>query len=816
MSDHPPDGVPPTDSDITRPQPESHRPSRAIGPYRPLQLIGQGGMGEVWLADQLQPVRRQVALKVIKAGMDTAQVVSRFEAERQALALMDHPAIATVFDAGTTPEGRPYFAMEYVRGEPITTYCDRQRLDMDERLALFIHVCEGVQHAHQKGVIHRDLKPTNVLVTLQDGQPVPKIIDFGVAKATTQHLTERTLYTELGVMIGTPEYMSPEQAQLTGLDVDTRTDVYALGVLLYELLTGALPFDRKTLRERALDEIQRTIREVDPPKPSTRVTQMGPASTDAARNRRTEPRRLASELRGDLDWITMKCLEKGRTRRYGSASDLAADVRRHLDSQPVLAGPPSAAYRARKFVRRHRFGVAGAATVALVLVAFAVTMAYQAQRIARERDRANREAETARQVSDFLVGMFEITNPFEGRGRDIPVGEVLDRGAQRITTELRSQPGVRATLMDTMARVYYDLGVYDKAAGLVQEALAYRERTLGAKSLLVADSLNTLGEIRLEQGALAEADSLLQRALETRRAQLGPDSVNVAETLVALGALRYSMGDFQASEALFRETVTIHRKAPGDHDLALATSLNNLAMVLSREEKFDESEKLYRESMAIRRKRLGDEHPFVAQSVNNIGMLYVRQRRYAEAEPLFTEALRLNRKAVGNVHPVVAANLSNLARVYQNTDRLPQAEDYYRQVLELDRKTKGATSPALAGVYQSLGIVLTLERKFVGAERYLREAIAMEQKTFAEGHWEIAATKSLLGACLADQGDYAAAEPLLLESQPIIAKEFGPAHDRTQAAMTRVVTLYERWGKADKAAEWRAKLQQSASPTPAK
>ena len=358
-------------------------------------------MGEVWLAEQTHPVRRQVALKVIKAGMDTAQVVTRFEAERQALALMDHPAIATVYDGGSTPEGRPYFAMEYVKGEPITSYCDRQRLGMTERLALFIRVCEGVQHAHQKGVIHRDLKPSNVLVALQDGQPVPKIIDFGIAKATTQHLTERTLFTELGVLIGTPEYMSPEQAEVTGLDIDTRSDVYALGVLLYELLTGALPFDRKTLREKALNEIQRVIREVDPPKPSTRVTQMGQASTDAARNRHTEVHRLASELRGDLDWITMKCLEKDRTRRYGSASDLAVDLRRHLDSQPVLASPPSTTYRLGKFVRRHRFGVAAAATLVLLLVAFGATMAVQAQRIARERDRANREAETAKQVSQL-------------------------------------------------------------------------------------------------------------------------------------------------------------------------------------------------------------------------------------------------------------------------------------------------------------------------------------------------------------------------------------------------------------------------------
>ena len=282
MSADPRDAGPPGDGEVTRESVSSSQSSGQVGPYRLLQRIGEGGMGEVWLAEQTQPVRRQVAVKVIKAGMDSAQVVARFEAERQALALMDHPAIAKVFDAGTTPEGRPYFAMEYVRGEPITAYCDRQRLTTPERLDLFMQVCEGVQHAHQKGIIHRDLKPSNVLVTIQDDHPVPKIIDFGVAKATAQHLTERTLYTELGVMIGTPEYMSPEQAEMGGLDIDTRTDVYALGVILYELLTGALPFDARELRRVSLLEIQRTIREKEPPRPSTRVTQLGPASTEAA------------------------------------------------------------------------------------------------------------------------------------------------------------------------------------------------------------------------------------------------------------------------------------------------------------------------------------------------------------------------------------------------------------------------------------------------------------------------------------------------------------------------------------------------------
>lgn len=764
-------------------------------------------MGEVWVAEQRQPLRRTVALKVIKRGMDTRQVIARFEAERQALALMDHPAIAKVLDAGTTAAGRPYFVMEYVKGEPITTYCDRQRLSTPERLDLFQRVCDGVQHAHQKGIIHRDLKPSNVLVTLQDGHAVPKIIDFGVAKATAHQLTAQTVFTELGVLIGTPEYMSPEQAEMTALDVDTRTDIYSLGVMLYELLVGALPFDPKTLRQAGLDAIRRQIREVDPPRPSLRVSTLGEASTQAARNRRTEPVRLAGELRGDLDWITMKALEKDRTRRYGSASDLAADVARHLSSQPVVASPPSTLYRARKFARRHRFGVAAALVAIVVLVAFAITMAVQAQRIARERDRANREAKVAQQVSEFLVGMFETTNPFQGRGKDVPVGEVLDRGSQRIATELREQPEVRATLMDTMGRVYYDLGIYDKAAQLVQEALGYRERTLGRDSLPVAVSLNTLGAIKREQGAYPAAESMLRESLDIRRKRLGPETAPVAETLIALGAVRESMGDWPGAEKLFREALAIHRKVLGSDDLALATSLNDLALVLGQEEKFDESEALYRESLAIRRKRLGNGHPFVAQSLNNIGMLYVRQKKDLQAEPLFKEALAINRKAVGDVHPVVAANLNNLALVYLNTNNLPQAEEYFRQVVEMDKKIMGEANPNLAGVTQSLGVVFTREKKFREAEQYLREALALKRTAFPADHWEVATTKNLLGACLMDEGNYQAAEPLLVESQAVIKKQFGPKHDRTRRATTRLVTLYERWGKVDKAARYRAELE---------
>ncbi|MGB2822043.1 MAG: serine/threonine-protein kinase, partial [Phycisphaerae bacterium] len=385
--------------------PSLEQPGTEIGPYRLLEVLGEGAFGVVYLASQSSPVRRRVALKIIKPGMDSRQVLARFEAERQALAMMDHPSIARVFDAGATEKGRPYFAMELVKGVPITDYCDRHNLAVPQRLELLISACQAVQHAHQKGVIHRDIKPSNVLVTLQDGKPTPKVIDFGVAKATSEPLTERTLFTRQGQLVGTPGYMSPEQAEMSALDVDTRTDIYSLGTLLYELLTGSPPFENDELRHAGLAKIQQIIREVEPPRPSTRCSTLGDEADRAAKRRGSTPQVLARQLRGDLDWITMKALEKDRTRRYASAEAFAEDVRRHLAHQPVEAGPPSAAYRLGKFVRRHRTSVAASVTIALLLVAstaISSVLYWQAktsERAARAAEKQQRAAEQAARAS---------------------------------------------------------------------------------------------------------------------------------------------------------------------------------------------------------------------------------------------------------------------------------------------------------------------------------------------------------------------------------------------------------------------------------
>ena len=386
-----------------------------------------------------------------------------------------------------------------------------------------MHLCEGVQHAHQKGIIHRDLKPSNVLVTVQDDHPVPKIIDFGIAKATSHPLTEHTLYTSLGGPVGTREYMSPEQAEIGGVDIDTRTDIYTLGVILYELLTGVLPFDRQQFMALGIDEVRRTIREVNPPRPSTRVTPLQGASTDAARNRRIEAARFAGLLRGDLDWITMKALEKARTRRYGSASDLAADVRRHLANHPVLAGPPSAAYRTRKFVQRHRFGVFGSATLLLLLTVFAIVMAVQAQRIARERDRANSEARranqeavAAKQVSDFLVGLFKVSDPTEARGKTLTARDILDQGARQLESSLRDQPRVHARLQTIIGVVYSGLGLFAEAQPLLIQALETHKKTVGEEAAETLETMNHLANLYWHQRRFQEAEVLYRDIVQQR------------------------------------------------------------------------------------------------------------------------------------------------------------------------------------------------------------------------------------------------------------------------------------------------------------
>jgi len=782
------------------------------GKYKLLEELGSGGMGVVYLAEQVEPVRRRVALKIIKLGMDTRQVVARFETERQALAVMDHPNIARVYDAGATETGRLYFVMELARGIPITEYSDRHKLSAQERLQLFIGVCQAVQHAHQKGVIHRDLKPSNILVVIQDDRPVPKIIDFGIAKATDHRLAQRTLFTEQGQLIGTPEYMSPEQAEMSGLDVDTRTDIYSLGVILYELLAGALPFDAGKLRSAAFGEIQRIIRETEPPKASTRLSTLKETKSEIAEKRGTDAGSLVKLLRGDLDWITMKAMAKDRTHRYSSASELAAEIARYLRHEPVTAGPPSAAYRIRKYVRRHKLGVAAAAVVLLAVLIGTAGTTIGMLRAVRAEKKAVEEAATATRVSDFLVDLFKVSDPSEARGNTITAREILDRGAEKVEEELGGQPLIQARLMDTMGQVFHSLGLFNEALTLLKSGLETRRKVSGDKNLEVAASLQNLGYLLIAKGDYAAAEPLLQESLAIRQELLGRNHPEVATSLATLGEVNYDKGDLAKAEEFYRESLVIRRKALGDNHIEVANSLNDLAITLKAKGDYEEAESMYRESLAIRRKVFGEDHPAIAQSLNNLGMfLYQmflnKKNDGTEAEQLLRQALAMNQRILGNVHPEVSTNLNNLALLLRDKGDYDQAIALLREVTEVDRKNLGDEHPYVASRMNNLASALVRKGDYKSAEELFHKAIEIQRKTFAEKSWEIATTRLLLGACYTEAKRFREAEPLILEAFPIIDQAFGINHPRTQAAVKRLIGLYEAWGKPEKAAEYSSLLE---------
>ncbi len=749
-------------------------------------------MGVVYQAEQTEPVRRQVALKIIKPGMDTRQVIARFEAERQALAVMDHPNIATVYDGGATETGRPYFVMELVRGVPITEYCDMHKLAVQERLELFVPVCQAVQHAHQKGVIHRDLKPSNILVTLQDGNAVPKVIDFGIAKAIGGKLTEQTLHTMRGQLIGTPAYISPEQAEMSGLDVDTRTDIYSLGAILYQILSGDLPFDPKQLEGFAAIA---TLRETEPPTPSTRFKSLGDRQRFIAECRRTDPGSLRRRLRGDLDWIVMKAMDKDRTRRYETANGLAADLQRHLRHEPVVARAPSTPYRLRKFVRRHKVGVTAGAVVAVSLVASAVLATVGMIRATRAEQVARSEAAAARQVSDFLVGLFEVSDPGEARGNTITAREILDRGAEKISSELGDQPLTQARLMGTIGEVYTSLGLYREAAPILEKAASLRQTTSGEEHIDVAESLHDLANLYRLQGRFAEADSLYHRALEISQKQFGPDHIIVARELSGLALVHDQQARPDTAESLWRRALSIQERVHGSEHPTVATTLNNLASLYRRQARYEQSEALYQRALSIREKSLGPDHPDVASSLNNLAGLYRRQKRFEAAEPLYKRGLEIREKTLGPEHPRVAVSLNSLAVLYTQQKRFEEAEPLYRRSLRIKEAELGPDHPDVANTLNNIAILHSMKEEFSKAEPLYQRALSIRETAFGPKHPRVGGTLNNLGIITREQGKYRESEHYFQRALSIYEEALGPDHPRTAEVLGNYAQLLRETGR---------------------
>jgi non-specific serine/threonine protein kinase/serine/threonine-protein kinase len=753
----PPSGLPATQPFAVDGDPERIGPHSVVGPYTLLEKRGEGGMGVVYLAEQTEPVRRRVALKVIKRGMDTGEVIARFEAERQALALMDHPAIARIYDAGMTPRGRPYFAMEYVEGVPITEHCDRHSLTNRERIELFLQVCEGVQHAHQKAVIHRDLKPTNVLVSIQDGRPAAKIIDFGVAKALAHRLTERTLYTELGVLIGTPEYMSPEQAEGTRQDVDTRSDVYSLGVMLYELLVGALPFESRHLRDVGADAFRRRILEEEPPRPSVRLSSLGRRSGESARRRRTDVGVLRRELAGDLDWITMRALEKDPGRRYASPSELAEDLRRHLRFEPVLARAPSAGYRARRFVRRHRVGVAAAAVMALGLAAGTVGSTIGLVRARRAEAEARREAAAKGQVADFLKNLFRVSDPGEAQGSSVTARELLDRAADTLDTELSADPATRAEMAYLMGDVYRNLGLYAEAESLSAKALEARRRFLGPEHPDTLGSMMLLGAIYDAQGRHREAESVRSQTLEIQERVLGPEHPDTLKSRNNLAGSFLRDGRYAAAERLYSETLAIQERALGREHPDALHSTHNLAGLYLAQGRYDDAERLYTRLLAIQERALGPEHPGTLGTKASLAKVALQERRYAEAERLASQALEIQKRVLGPEHPDVLWTMTNLALAYQGQGRHAEAERLDTEVLEIQKRVLGPEHPQVLWSMNNLAFGYLNQGRYAEAERLHSQVFEIRERVLGPDHPDTLVSMYNLACVFARKGDRARA-----------------------------------------------------------
>jgi eukaryotic-like serine/threonine-protein kinase len=758
------------------------KPGDWVGRYKLLKEIGEGGCGVVFLAEQENPVRRRVALKVVKPGMDTRRVIGRFEAERQALALMDHPSIAKIFDAGETESGRPYFVMELVRGTKITSYCDEHALTIEERLKLFVQVCQAVQHAHQKGVIHRDIKPSNVLVsTTEEGASLPVVIDFGIAKATAdRQLTDETLLTEIEMFLGTPAYMSPEQATLGGAEVDTRTDIYSLGVLLYELLAGSTPFDTRELLKRDLDQVRRHIREEEPIRPSTRLGRLMDADlTSVARRRQSEAPALIRAVRGDLDWIVMKALEKERGRRYQTANGLALDIQRYLANEAISARPPSKVYRLQKTILRNKLLFASGAMVALLLVVSLVVVSIS---LARERKAFAKSEE----ITKFFKSMLSGVGYSVARDRDTTMlREILDQTAGNIGKEMSAHPEVEGELRLIMGRLYGDIHRYEQAEAMARKAVAIQRKEFGVESLQAAEALELLGGQLLAQQELAEAERAQNEALTIRKERLGMNSTNTASSLNQLAEVYREQRRLKEANAIALEGLRI-RQMIKTNSLDVADSLRNLCMIQGYGGRWEEAEKTAREVLAMRRGLLGSEDPLIASALEDLAWAVGGLDKLEEAESLISEALAMRRNLSGDTHPDVPRNLNALGQLLGKRGNGQAAEAVLEAVLSVQLKILGEDNKATLETFCSLGKALRDGGKRAEAEMMFRKALAVWDARGEPDKPDRLYALRELGETLEGQGRWSEAEGLWRESLALWRKLGGIEEQQSMYTLRRL------------------------------
>ena len=779
------------------PEPEWSSPiERHIGPYRVVKELGRGGMGAVYLAvrddDQF---KKRVAIKILRPGMDSGDIVRRFRNERQILASIDHPHIARLLDGGSTEDGLPYFVMEYVDGKPIDEYCDTERLSIAERLGLFRKVCAAVHFAHQNLVIHRDLKPGNILVAPPDG--VPKLLDFGIAKLLNPELVSGPIDpTQFDRRLMTPEYASPEQFR--GDSVTTASDVYSMGVLLYELLTGHRPY---RLKAGQLHEFARAVCEEEPNRPSAVIDLVEEVLAPDGTTRRITPEgvsasregtreRLRRRLKGDLDNVCLMAMRKEPRRRYGSVEQLSEDVGRVLEGLPVRARKPTFSYRSSKFVRRHKASVAAAVIFLISIAAFSIT-------IVRERDRAEKEAAKAEAISRFLLSTLQSADPVAGVGRDVTVAEALNEAAKKIDSSFSAE--IKAELEYTIGQTYYHLGRYEEALGLLQASVATLEKSVGDHDPNLAHALEGLALVRDAQGEHVEAASLLERVVAIREGNLGSMDPAVARALGNLAGVYRAQGKYEQAEELYKRALQIEEEVLGPEDSAVAGTLNNIAGLYAAQSRYAEAEPLLRRSLEIGEKTLGSDHPTVVTLLANLGAVKVDQRKYEEAEPLLLRALSLGEKVLGAEHPAVAKTINNLGGLYVQESRYSEAEPLLRRSLSIAERSHGPEHLSVAIALNNLAAVYVEQRRLAEAEPLLWRSLRIAEKALGPEDLFVARLLNNLGEMRGRQARYAEGERLCRRSLEIRQRSLEPNHPDLGSSLENLAGLLAGQGRRPEA-----------------